>query len=128
MPPSTRRMRFHWRLPSSGVSDKRRGARFRTEINQSRPATRWPRTPANVAGRRLPNGARRPRNRWVSQTYRLAEEQPSWLTPYPWTGLVPYMGPMSISLIGSPDEIVESIFEYRRIGVTQFMFQASAGQ
>jgi alkanesulfonate monooxygenase len=31
---------------------------------------------------------------------------------------------MSISLIGSPEEIVETIFEYRRIGVTQFLFQA----
>jgi alkanesulfonate monooxygenase len=59
-----------------------------------------------------------------TQTYQLAEEQPNWLTPYLWTGLVPYMGPMSISLVGGPDEIVESIFEYRRIGVTQFMFQA----
>lgn len=56
--------------------------------------------------------------------YQLAEDRSSWLTPYLWTGLVPYMGPMSISLIGSPDEIVEAIFEYRRIGVTQFMFQA----
>jgi alkanesulfonate monooxygenase len=56
--------------------------------------------------------------------YQLAEDRQSWLTPYLWTGLVPYMGPMSISLIGDPDEIVEAIFEYRRIGVTQFMFQA----
>lgn len=56
--------------------------------------------------------------------YQLAEDRSSWLTPYLWTGLVPYMGPMAISLVGSPDEIVESIFEYRRIGVTQFMFQA----
>ncbi|WP_169739671.1 LLM class flavin-dependent oxidoreductase [Amycolatopsis taiwanensis] len=56
--------------------------------------------------------------------YQLAEERSSWLTPYLWTGLVPYMGPMAISLIGDPGEIVESIFEYRRIGVTQFMFQA----
>jgi alkanesulfonate monooxygenase len=56
--------------------------------------------------------------------YQLAEDRSSWLTPYLWTGLVPYMGPMSISLVGSADEITESIFEYRRIGVTQFMFQA----
>jgi alkanesulfonate monooxygenase len=56
--------------------------------------------------------------------YQLAENRASWLTPYLWTGLVPYMGPMAISLVGSTDEIVEAIFEYRRIGVTQFMFQA----
>jgi alkanesulfonate monooxygenase len=59
-----------------------------------------------------------------TETYQLAEDQSSWLTPYLWTGLVPYMGPMSVSLIGGPDEIVEAIFEYRRLGVTQFMFQA----
>lgn len=53
-----------------------------------------------------------------------AAERSGWLTPFLWTGLVPYMGPMSISLIGGPDEIVDAIFEYRRIGVTQFLFQA----
>jgi alkanesulfonate monooxygenase len=56
--------------------------------------------------------------------YRMAEDRASWLTPYLWTGLVPYMGPMAISLVGSPDEIVDAIFSYRRAGVTQFMFQA----
>lgn len=59
-----------------------------------------------------------------SAVYRLAEGRSSWLTPYLWTGLVPAMGPVAISLIGDVDEIVESIFEYRRIGVTQFLFQA----
>jgi alkanesulfonate monooxygenase len=34
------------------------------------------------------------------------------------------MGPPSISLIGSVDEIVDAIFEYRRVGVTQFLFQS----
>lgn len=56
--------------------------------------------------------------------YELAEDQSQWLTPYLWTGLVPYMGPPSISLIGSPDDIVEAIFEYRRHGITQFLFQS----
>ncbi|HEU5475945.1 MAG TPA: LLM class flavin-dependent oxidoreductase [Actinophytocola sp.] len=55
--------------------------------------------------------------------YRMAEDRSPWLTPYLFCGLVPYMGPQSISLVGSPDEIVDAIFEYRRIGVTQFMFQ-----
>ena len=59
-----------------------------------------------------------------TEIYRLAKDRSSWLTPYLWTGLVPYMGPMSISLIGNPDEIIDAIFAYRRIGVTQFMFQA----
>jgi alkanesulfonate monooxygenase len=59
-----------------------------------------------------------------STIYELSERGEHWLTPYLWTGLVPYMGPPSISLVGSPDEITEAIFEYRRIGVTQFLFQA----
>jgi alkanesulfonate monooxygenase len=59
-----------------------------------------------------------------NEIYRLAGDRASWLRPYLWTGLVPYMGPMAISLIGDPDEIADAIFAYRRIGVTQFMFQA----
>jgi alkanesulfonate monooxygenase len=59
-----------------------------------------------------------------SAIYQMAEDRSQWLTPYLWTGLVPYMGPPSISLVGSTDEIVEALFEYRRIGVTQFLFQA----
>jgi alkanesulfonate monooxygenase len=58
-----------------------------------------------------------------SAIYQLAEDRAHWLTPYLWSGLVPYMGPPSISLVGDADEIVEAIFEYRRIGVTQFIFQ-----
>jgi alkanesulfonate monooxygenase len=57
-----------------------------------------------------------------STMFRLAERS-NWVTPYLWSGLVPYMGPMSISLIGGVDEIVDAIFEYRRIGVSQFLFQ-----
>jgi alkanesulfonate monooxygenase len=59
-----------------------------------------------------------------SAVYQMAEERSHWLTPFLWTGLVPYMGPPSISLIGSVDEIVDAIFEYRRVGVTQFLFQS----
>lgn len=56
--------------------------------------------------------------------YELGERDEHWLTPYLWTGLVKYMGPPSIALVGSVEEIIEAIFEYRRIGVTQFLFQA----
>jgi alkanesulfonate monooxygenase len=59
-----------------------------------------------------------------NEIYRLAEDRSSWLRPYLWTGLVPYMGPMAISLIGDADEIIDAIFTYRSIGITQFMFQA----
>jgi alkanesulfonate monooxygenase len=60
----------------------------------------------------------------LSMVYRLAEDRPDWIRPYLWTGLVPHMGAMSISLVGGPEEIVDAIFEYRSIGVTQFLFQA----
>ena len=59
-----------------------------------------------------------------SALYRMAEDRSHWLTPYLWTGLVPYMGPPSISLVGDPSEITEAIYEYRRIGVTRFLFQS----
>ena len=59
-----------------------------------------------------------------SSIYSLADDQHNWLTPYLWTGLVPYMGPPAISMVGSVEEIIDTIFEYRRAGVTQFLFQA----
>jgi alkanesulfonate monooxygenase len=57
------------------------------------------------------------------RAFTLSERESPWVTPYLWTGLVPYMGPPSVALVGGPDEIVEAIFDYRRIGVTQFLFQ-----
>jgi len=57
-----------------------------------------------------------------SKMFELAERK-DWLTPFLWSGLVPYLGPMSISMIGGVDEIVEAVFEYRRIGISQFLFQ-----
>jgi alkanesulfonate monooxygenase len=59
-----------------------------------------------------------------STIYQLADDRPDWIRPYLWTGLVPYMGAISISLVGGPDEIIDAIFEYRSVGVTQFLFQA----
>jgi alkanesulfonate monooxygenase len=53
-------------------------------------------------------------------TYDLAAQ--AWPTRYLWTGAVPYLGPPGISLVGSPDDIVAAITEYRMIGVTQFLF------
>jgi alkanesulfonate monooxygenase len=54
-------------------------------------------------------------------TYDLARES-NWPTPYLWTGAVPYLGPPSISLVGSPADIVAALAEYQSIGVTQFLF------
>lgn len=58
-----------------------------------------------------------------ARAYALSERESAWATPYLWSGLVPYMGPPSVAMVGGPDEITEAIFEYRRVGVTQFLFQ-----
>jgi alkanesulfonate monooxygenase len=57
------------------------------------------------------------------RAYALSERESAWATPYLWSGLVPYMGPPSVAMVGDPDEITEAIFDYRRVGVTQFLFQ-----
>lgn len=60
-----------------------------------------------------------------ARVYAASDAQPEaqWPTPYLWYGLVPYMGPPSVALVGGVDEITDALFEYRRIGVTQFIFQ-----
>jgi alkanesulfonate monooxygenase len=57
-----------------------------------------------------------------TSTLALAREERSWRTPYLWTGAVPYLGAPSIALVGSPDDIASALLDYRRIGVTQFLF------
>jgi alkanesulfonate monooxygenase len=57
------------------------------------------------------------------RAYALSDRDSAWATPYLWSGLVPYMGPPAVALVGGPDEIVQAIFEYREAGVTQFLFQ-----
>lgn len=57
------------------------------------------------------------------RAYELGERDSLWTTPYLWSGLVPYMGPPTVALVGGPEEIVEAIFEYRDAGVSQFLFQ-----
>lgn len=44
-----------------------------------------------------------------------------WLSPYLWTGLVPYFGPVWTTLLGTPGELAEVMLEYKRIGVSQFI-------
>lgn len=52
----------------------------------------------------------------------LAALDEGWLTPYLWSGAVERFGMSAICLVGSPDDIVAAIGEYRAIGVTQFIF------
>jgi alkanesulfonate monooxygenase len=57
-----------------------------------------------------------------AKTYLLGYDTPEWPRPYLWTGMIPFMGPLSLALVGTPDDITEALFEYRRIGVTEFLF------
>jgi alkanesulfonate monooxygenase len=52
--------------------------------------------------------------------YGLARDA-SWLTPVLWTGAVPYMGPSSVALVGSYDEIADAMMSYKAAGVSQFL-------
>jgi alkanesulfonate monooxygenase len=54
--------------------------------------------------------------------YEHAMGDSSWLSPYLWAGAVPYLGAPSIALVGSADDIVDALEEYRAVGVTQFLF------
>ena len=54
--------------------------------------------------------------------YDLGDRGTDWLGPYLWTGAVPYLGPPGIALVGSPDDIVDALAEYRSVGVTRFLF------
>jgi alkanesulfonate monooxygenase len=46
----------------------------------------------------------------------------AWVTPWLWTGAVPYLEAPSIALVGSFDEIAQAIISYKQSGITQFLF------
>jgi len=50
-----------------------------------------------------------------------AQEGTEWLTPYLWTGAVPYLGAPSIALVGSAREVANAMLEYKEIGISQFL-------
>jgi alkanesulfonate monooxygenase len=56
----------------------------------------------------------------VKATFTLAEAE--WLTQTLWTGAVRYYGSPAIALVGAPEEIADAIIEYKKIGVSQFIF------
>jgi len=51
----------------------------------------------------------------------VAEGESQWLTRSLWTGLVPHYGPVWTTLLGTPQDIAESLVEFKSIGVTQFI-------
>jgi alkanesulfonate monooxygenase len=58
-----------------------------------------------------------------SQMYREAAklDENHWLTRSLWTGLVPHYGPVWTTLLGTPQEIAETLLEFKAIGFTQFI-------
>jgi alkanesulfonate monooxygenase len=52
--------------------------------------------------------------------HRRASEE--WLAPSLWTGAVRTHGAAAIALVGAPEEIARAILEYKRAGVSQFIF------
>jgi len=56
-------------------------------------------------------------------TLALAEKNGGdWLTPWLWTGAVPYLGAPAIALVGSYDEMATAIRAFEEVGVSQFLF------
>ncbi len=44
-----------------------------------------------------------------------------WLTDYLWAGLVPSYGPSAITIVGTPEEVASAFFEYKAVGIHQFI-------
>jgi alkanesulfonate monooxygenase len=56
-------------------------------------------------------------------TLKLAEDcESDWLTPWLWTGAIPYLGSPAIAMVGTPEEIASAIMEYKSTGISQFLF------
>jgi alkanesulfonate monooxygenase len=56
-------------------------------------------------------------------TLELAEKNKTdWLTPWLWTGAIPYLGSPAIALVGSFEDIASAIMEYKNAGISQFLF------
>jgi alkanesulfonate monooxygenase len=56
------------------------------------------------------------------RNFQIADAGEEWLTPYLWTGAIPYLGPPAIALVGSYEDIATAILEYKSVGISQFLF------
>jgi alkanesulfonate monooxygenase len=75
---------------------------------------------ALVASHKKNDGVLRKTDSWsIQATYDLAANE--WLNDYLWTGAVRYIGPTSLALVGTPEEVASALMEYRKAGVTQFI-------
>jgi len=50
------------------------------------------------------------------------ERNQEWLTRCLWTGAVPFLGAPAIALVGSFEEIAQTLLDYGQTGITQFLF------
>lgn len=49
------------------------------------------------------------------------ENADHWPRPYLWTGAMPFLGPLGLALVGTPDELAGAVLDYRRAGVTHIL-------
>ena len=54
------------------------------------------------------------------KAYQLGDAE--WLTPTLWTGAVRSQGPTAMALVGSAEEIASAILDFKKIGISQFIF------
>jgi alkanesulfonate monooxygenase len=57
----------------------------------------------------------------IKFAYQEQEGDANWLTSCLWKGAVPFQGPSSMALVGTPIDIAEAIMEYKKIGCSQFI-------
>jgi alkanesulfonate monooxygenase len=59
----------------------------------------------------------------VKTSFRLADKAPKdWLSPMLWSGAVPYRGGPALCVVGSYREVAEYLVEYKKSGVSEFIF------
>jgi alkanesulfonate monooxygenase len=59
----------------------------------------------------------------VATSFRLADQASNdWLSPMLWSGAVAYRGGPALCVVGSYDEVAEYLMEYKRVGVSEFIF------
>lgn len=87
----------------------------------------------------LTDSANNPNKEWVEKVFvqtndsqsikarfdQVKEADSDWITPCLWRGAVPYFGPSSVALVGTPLEIAEAILAYKQIGCSQFILSGS---
>lgn len=59
----------------------------------------------------------------VKMSFRLADQAPDdWLSPMLWSGAVAYRGGPALCVVGSYREVAEYLLEYKKVGVSEFIF------